>query len=76
MSWSRSSASSAGPPSESIAPDQVAPSSGLPPGAMFVGGRYWFHGGVWYQPWGSSFRVIVPPIGIVVPILMGTVRVM
>lgn len=42
---------------------------GLPPGAMFVGGRYWFHGGVWYQPWGSSFRVIVPPIGIVVPIL-------
>ncbi|SEK80543.1 hypothetical protein SAMN05216359_103150 [Roseateles sp. YR242] len=42
---------------------------GLPPGATFVGGRYWYHGGVWYQPWGPSFRVIVPPIGLVIPIL-------
>ncbi|OWQ86294.1 hypothetical protein CDN99_20905 [Roseateles aquatilis] len=44
-------------------------SRGLPSGAMFVGNRYWYHGGVWYQPWGPSYRVILPPIGFVVPIL-------
>ncbi|OWQ46504.1 hypothetical protein CDL60_13615 [Roseateles noduli] len=49
------------------APGYVA--RGLPGGAVFVGNRYWYHGGVWYQPWGPSFRVIAPPLGFVVPIL-------
>ncbi len=49
------------------APGYVA--RGLPTGAVFVGGRYWFHGGVWYQPYGPSYRVIVPPVGVIVPVL-------
>jgi len=47
-------------------------SVGLPVGAISVGfghERYWFHGGAWYRPYGSSFRVIMPPLGIVIPIL-------
>ncbi len=31
--------------------------------------RYYFHSGIWYRPVGSSFVVIAPPIGIVVPFL-------
>lgn len=31
--------------------------------------RYYFHGGIWYRPFGSRFVVVSPPIGIVVPIL-------
>lgn len=49
------------------APGYVA--RGLPTGAVFVGSRYWYRGGVWYQPYGPSFRVIAPPIGVIVPIL-------
>jgi len=49
------------------APGYVA--RGLPSGAVFVSGRYWYGGGVWYQPWGPSYRVIVPPVGLVVPVL-------
>ncbi|HEX7534812.1 MAG TPA: DUF6515 family protein [Syntrophales bacterium] len=31
--------------------------------------RYYFHGGVWYRPYGSRFVIIAPPFGIVVPLL-------
>jgi hypothetical protein len=31
--------------------------------------RYWFHGGIWYRPYGGRFIVIAPPIGIFVPVL-------
>jgi hypothetical protein len=44
----------------------------LPPGNLalgFRGGRYFFHGGVWYQPVGAGFAVVRPPFGIVVPVL-------
>lgn len=30
---------------------------------------YYFYGGVWYRPSGSYFSVVVPPIGLIVPIL-------
>ncbi len=52
------------------APGYVAPH--VPYGAVMVGagpGRYWFHGGVWYRPYGSSYRVVLPPIGLVIPLL-------
>jgi Family of unknown function (DUF6515) len=45
---------------------------GLPPGHVavpFRGERYFFHGGVWYRQFGPNFTVIVPPIGIVLPML-------
>lgn len=45
---------------------------GLPPGSVSVawrGGSWWFHGGVWYRPYGPRWVVAVPPIGIVVPLL-------
>jgi len=45
---------------------------GLPAGAISIGFHsdgYFFHGGVWYRPWGGGFRVVVPPFGIIVPIL-------
>ncbi len=44
----------------------------LPRGALHVaygGGRYFFHGGVWYRPFGSRFVVVAPPFGIVLPVL-------
>jgi hypothetical protein len=44
----------------------------LPRGAVsiaFGGGNYFFHGGVWFRPFGGRFVVTVPPIGVVVPIL-------
>jgi hypothetical protein len=44
----------------------------LPAGSIsigFGGGDYFFHGGVWFRPFGGRFVVTVPPIGIVVPIL-------
>jgi hypothetical protein len=31
--------------------------------------RYYFHGGVWYRPYGSRFIVDAPPFGLVVPFL-------
>ena len=42
----------------------------LPYGAVSYGygpGRYWYHGGVWYRPWGPRFVVVAPPVGYVVP---------
>jgi hypothetical protein len=44
----------------------------LPPGNLalsFRGDRYFFGAGVWYQPAGSGFTVVRPPVGIVVPVL-------
>lgn len=35
----------------------------------FGGGSYFFHGGVWFQPRGGRFVVVVPPRGIVAPAL-------
>jgi hypothetical protein len=35
----------------------------------FSGGRYWFHGGVWYRAEGPRFIVIAPPVGILVDVL-------
>ena len=52
------------------APGYVAPH--VPQGALVVGsgrGRYWFHGGVWYRPYGGSYRVVQPAFGIVIPLL-------
>jgi hypothetical protein len=39
----------------------------LPPGynsARYHGSNYYFHGGVWYRPYGPRFVVVAPPIGI------------
>lgn len=33
------------------------------------GGRYFYHGGVWFQPFGDDFEVIAPPFGVIVPFL-------
>jgi len=44
----------------------------LPFGAVsvgFGGGNYFFHGGVWFRPWGGRYVVVQPPIGIFLPIL-------
>jgi hypothetical protein len=30
---------------------------------------YYFHGGAWYRPYGGSFVVVGPPIGVFVPLL-------
>jgi hypothetical protein len=35
----------------------------------FGGGRYYYHGGVWFRPHGPRWIVVAPPIGILVPIL-------
>lgn len=45
---------------------------GLPAGAIainFGGGRFFFHGGVWFRPNGARFVVVAPPIGVIVPVL-------
>ena len=31
--------------------------------------NYFYSGGIWYRPYGTSFTVIAPPFGVVVPIL-------
>ena len=31
--------------------------------------RFWYQGGVWYRPYQSGFRVVLPPFGAVVPLL-------
>ena len=31
--------------------------------------NYYFHGGVWYRPFGGGFVVVAPPFGLVVPFL-------
>lgn len=33
------------------------------------GTDYYFHAGVWYRPSGSRYRVVMPPIGVYVPVL-------
>lgn len=56
--------------------DHYYPASGdvapyLPRGAIVVGtgpGRYWFHTGVWYQPYSPRYRVVLPPVGAVIPL--------
>ena len=35
----------------------------------YRGAHYYYHGGVWYRPYGPRFIVELPPIGVVVPIL-------
>lgn len=30
---------------------------------------YYFHGGVWYRPYGPSFLIVAPPLGLVIPFL-------
>jgi hypothetical protein len=44
----------------------------LPRGAYAVehyGGRFWYHGGVWYRPYGPRWVVVAPPFGVYVPFL-------
>ncbi|MEJ2360121.1 MAG: hypothetical protein P8Z75_01640 [Gammaproteobacteria bacterium] len=44
----------------------------LPPRHVIVryhDDRYYYHAGIWYRPVGTHFVVVVPPIGLVVPIL-------
>ena len=44
----------------------------LPIGAVSVGyggGNYFFHGGVWFRPWGGRYVVVTPPLGIFLPVL-------
>lgn len=52
------------------APGWVSPA--LPGGSVgvtFGSGQFFFHGGVWYRPYGTRFRVVLPPVGIMVPLL-------
>jgi hypothetical protein len=37
--------------------------------AVYGKSRYYFHGGVWYRPYGSRFVIIAPPFGMIVPFL-------
>src|ERR1700758_183021 len=44
----------------------------LPIGAVsvgFGGGNYFFHGGVWFRPYGARYVVVQPPLGIFLPVL-------
>jgi hypothetical protein len=44
----------------------------LPPGSVsvvFRGGRFYFHGGVWFRVAPGGFVVVAPPVGVVVPVL-------
>lgn len=44
----------------------------LPFGAVSVGfgsGNYFFHGGVWFRPYGGRYVVVQPPLGIFLPML-------
>ena len=44
----------------------------LPLGAVSVGyggGNYFFHGGVWFRPYGRRYVVVQPPLGIFLPVL-------
>ncbi len=46
--------------------------SALPSGHRVVfhgNSRYYFHGGVWYRPYGRRFIVVAPPFGLFVPFL-------
>ena len=47
----------------------------LPVGAVSVGyggGNYFFHGGVWFRPYGPRYVVVQPPVGIYLPVLPPT----
>ena len=35
----------------------------------FRGGNYFFHGGVWFRPYGGRYMVVTPPLGIFLPVL-------
>jgi len=38
--------------------------------SFWVGGtQFWYREGAWLQPWGSSWRSVIPPVGLVVPVL-------
>jgi len=44
----------------------------IPPGHRvydYRGDRYHYDDGIWYRPFGSHFMVVLPPIGLVVPLL-------
>ena len=44
----------------------------LPHGALtvtFGGGNYFYHGGVWFRPWGGRYVVVAPPFGVFLPVL-------
>jgi len=36
---------------------------------VYGNSRYYFYGGVWYRPYGPRFVVVMPPFGLVVPLL-------
>ncbi|HEX2010585.1 MAG TPA: DUF6515 family protein [Roseateles sp.] len=38
-------------------------------GISFGPDRFFFDSGVWYRPYGPRWRVIVPPVGVLIPIL-------
>ena len=53
-------------------PARGAVVSGLPAGSVSVahnGTNWFFHGGVWFRPYGPRYIVSIPPVGIVVPLL-------
>lgn len=53
-------------------PDAGAIVTALPHGAYrvpFAGDKYWFQGGAWYRANGTAYVVVVPPAGIVTPVL-------
>jgi hypothetical protein len=44
----------------------------VPHGAVslhYGGSPYYFHGGIWYRPYGYHYAVVAPPFGLVVPFL-------
>lgn len=44
----------------------------LPRGYVTVpwqGSHYYYHGGVWYRPFGSRYQIVQPPLGIGAPLL-------
>jgi hypothetical protein len=37
---------------------------------FLVGGaQFWYREGAWLQPWGAGWRSVMPPVGLVVPVL-------
>jgi hypothetical protein len=53
-------------------PERGYTTRALPGGSISIPyrtGQYFFHGGVWFRPFGGRFVVSVPPLGIVVPVL-------
>jgi Family of unknown function (DUF6515) len=44
----------------------------LPAGSISIGfgpSQFFFHSGVWFRPLGGRFEVILPPLGIIIPVL-------